>query len=153
MRLPKHEREAVNKAIDMALEDADGDVATAAKLLNLDFEDWEGGGVWFADFLRSDCMLVGIKQLVRNRMRAQRISVRDQAMPLTYTFDGAATPWTTVSVGNLDHVIHRLEAQAHTLNERAGVLDEARTLARQHNVGTAAEAYAAEGVTVTELAS
>jgi hypothetical protein len=153
MRLPKREREALNEAIDLALADATGDVALASKMLALDLEDWEGGGVWFAGDLRSDCMLVGIKQMVRNRMRSQRISVRDQAMPLTYTFDGSASPWTTVSVGDLDHVIHRLESQAHTLNERAGVLDEARTLAREHGVDTAAEAYRLEGVIVTELAS
>lgn len=153
MRLPKTEREALNEAIDLALIDAGGDVTRAAKFLRLDLDAWEGGGVWFVNELLSDCELVGVKQLVRNRMRAQRIAVRDQSMPSTYTFDGAAAPWLNVSVGNLDHVIHRLESQAHTLSERAGVLDEARTLARKHNVDTATEAYAAEGITVTELAS
>lgn len=153
MRLPKRERAALNEAIDLALHDADGDVALAAKMLRLDLDAWAGGGVWFVSDLMADCELVGVKQMVRNRMRAQRVAVRDQSMPVTYTFDGAAAPWLSVSVGNLDHVIHRLESQAHTLNERAGVLDEARDLAKKHNVSTAAEAYVLEGITVTELAS
>jgi len=147
VKLTKAEREVLNEELDEILSCAD-DTAEAARFLYTTLHGWAGGGVPFAVEMLCEAQLNGLKQVIRNRTKSRRVAVGTVSLPATYAVNGAAASWMHVSVGELDHVIHRLTSQAHTLNEHAGVLSEAKELASKFSVETPAEAYTAAGIVV-----
>lgn len=153
MRLTKQERSIVNTAIDECLEVCDGDLTRTANYLVDELHDMEGSGApWVAELVQA-CTLVGVKQLIRQRTRSKRVAVSSTSMPAYYTVGLGTAQWMHVDVEDLDPVIERLTKSARSYTEHAAVLIDAQVHAKSHGVSTAAEGFAAEGITITELAS
>ncbi len=153
MKIPKDVRQVVNNIIDDALILKEGDVTRAAYFVASELEDLEGGGLQWAAELAQDALTDGLKSLVRQRIRSKRVAVSGQAMPAYYTVGLSTAQWMHVDVDDLEPIIQRLSNRARSYTEHAAVLIDAIQYAKDHNVTTAAEAYAAEGVTVVEQAS
>lgn len=153
MRIPKDVRGVVNDIVDDSLIISEGDITKAAYSVASELEDMEGGGHQWAHDIAHAAMVDGLKSLVRQRIRSKRVAVSGQAMPAYYTVGLSTAQWMHVDVDELEPIIQRLTKRARSYTEHAAVLIDAQQHAKDHRVSTAAEAYAAEGITVTELAS
>lgn len=153
MRLPRQDQEVLNQILDEAIGEAEGDVSFAAAFARMDLNRLEGGGIDWAYEVLNAAQMAGMKQLVRNRLRAHRVAVADQSMPAYYKVGLQSAQWMHVPVDELEPVIERLSARARSYHEHAAVLIDAQQFAKDHKVDTAGEAFAAEGVPVVELAS
>lgn len=152
--MKRDDRAVLNEIIDEQLAEWDGDVRTAATFVMLDVESLDGGGIDWAYWFLRNALRSGIAQVVSARKRSQRVMVGGEPMPRNYTTSGGGlASWLDVPVDELDMIIDRLDKRSGSLEDHAAVLIRGRNLAKKHNVATAAEAYAAEGITVTEVAA
>lgn len=151
--MEKQERAALNAAIDEAVTECQGIVKYAAEWLEAELLGMEGGGVQLGRDVLHAATLTGLAALIRRRISSQRLAVGDQSMPARYSIGAASARWLDVDTDELDPVISRLLSRSRSYHEHAVVLIDAQRHAAKHGTDTAAEAFAAEGVTVTELAS
>lgn len=152
MKLSKDERAALNAAIDEAVADCEGIIPNASAWLEAELLGMEGGGVALGREVLRAATLAGLAALIRRRISLQRLAVGDQSMPARYTIGGASAKWLDVGTDELDPVIARLLARSRSYHEHAVVLMDAQRHASEHSVMTAAEAFEAEGVAITEVA-
>lgn len=151
--MKRTDREVLNEIIDEQLKEWSGDVRDAAIFTMHEVESLAGGGIDWADPFLRNCLVSGIAQVVSARKRAQRVVVGSDPMPANYTTSNGLVSWLEAPIAELDLIIDRLDKRSGSLEDHAGILVRARDLATKHGVDTAAEAYRAEGITVTELAS
>lgn len=121
-----------------------------------------GGQVWAATY--DDARrLDGYVKEVKRRSKRKVVSIPapkigNTKVPLAYSRKNAdgghqLSLWPYVTLPELEGLIRDMRGQAKTLTSRALAMRFGLDLARKHDVGTAAEGFAAEGIDIAGMAA
>jgi hypothetical protein len=166
MRLPRDEAAALRQIEDEAIaaNRVGGRVnhVSAAVHRRDELARLEAGGVAWAAGVRDDAEIAGHLKGIKARMKARKASLptgrgdETVIVPAAYSHRDAKghvqlTLWWSLPLDDLADLIADLEAQAATLTERGLVMRYGLDLARRHGVPTAAEAFAIEGIDISDM--
>lgn len=119
----------------------------------------ESGGHTWAAVVRDSAEIDGHRRAIARRLKATEVAVPMPSgavtMPASYSRrrkEGGTqlTLWMHLPVDELQGIVDEMLRRSRVLSERGAAMRFGIDLARKHGVSTAAEGFAAEGITIAE---